>query len=233
MRRAPGAREPSRQPRRPRALSRAQIFSGEEVPVLVRISNAPGKPTSHDATRAGRGLAVKLRPNGPGGGRNRHPRHHHAGLPRPQRRGLPRAPGGPRPDPETGEPDMEKLGAYLGAHPEAQTSIQQTLGSEPPASFATSPSTHRTPSSSSMPTATAPGSATAGARGRRAAHLRRRGPRARPRLPAVEELGERLAEGPFGFTLLFQLAADGDRDRGSDRAVARRAPARRRPAASS
>ena len=41
------------------------------------------------------------------------------------------------PDPETGQPDMEKLGAFLGAHPECQTAIQATIGGEPLASFAT------------------------------------------------------------------------------------------------
>jgi catalase len=41
------------------------------------------------------------------------------------------------PDPETGEPDMEKLGGFLAAHPEAQPSIASTVGLEPPASFAT------------------------------------------------------------------------------------------------
>jgi catalase len=42
-----------------------------------------------------------------------------------------------RPDPETGQPDMEKVGAWLGEHPEAQTAIQSVLTREPPASFAT------------------------------------------------------------------------------------------------
>lgn len=42
-----------------------------------------------------------------------------------------------RPDPETGQPDMEKLGAYLSAHPEALPAIQATLGADPPESYAT------------------------------------------------------------------------------------------------
>jgi catalase len=42
-----------------------------------------------------------------------------------------------RPDPETGQPDFEKLGAFLAAHPEAQTAIQGTVGVGPLASFAT------------------------------------------------------------------------------------------------
>ena len=41
------------------------------------------------------------------------------------------------PDPETGQPDFEKLGAFLAAHPESQTAVQATLNTEPPASYAT------------------------------------------------------------------------------------------------
>src|SRR3712207_9577896 len=42
-----------------------------------------------------------------------------------------------RPDPETGQPDMEKLGAFLAEHPEAQPAIQAVLMKEPLRSFAT------------------------------------------------------------------------------------------------
>ena len=41
------------------------------------------------------------------------------------------------PDPETGQPDMEKVGAFLGEHPEALPAIQATLGTDPPESYAT------------------------------------------------------------------------------------------------
>ena len=41
-----------------------------------------------------------------------------------------------RPDPETGQPDWEKLGAFLAAHPESQPAIQATINTEPPASLA-------------------------------------------------------------------------------------------------
>ena len=42
-----------------------------------------------------------------------------------------------KPDPETGQPDMERLGAFLGAHPEAMPAIQHTLGNPPPVSYLT------------------------------------------------------------------------------------------------
>ena len=35
-----------------------------------------------------------------------------------------------RPDPETGEPDLAKLGAFLGAHPEAGPAVQEQLASQ-------------------------------------------------------------------------------------------------------
>jgi catalase len=41
------------------------------------------------------------------------------------------------PDPETGEPDMQKIGAFLEAHQEALPAIQFVLGAKPPVSYAT------------------------------------------------------------------------------------------------
>ena len=42
-----------------------------------------------------------------------------------------------KPDPETGKPDLEKVGAWLGEHPEAVPAIQAALSAEPPESYAT------------------------------------------------------------------------------------------------
>jgi catalase len=39
------------------------------------------------------------------------------------------------PDPETGELDMEKVGAFLGAHPEALAAAQAVISTQPPASY--------------------------------------------------------------------------------------------------
>jgi len=113
-------------------LSSAPQLSGAEIPALVRFSKASGNPEANDASRDGGGMAVKLR----------------AGDEEWDVIGV----GPPvfvartvedflellrlrKPDPETGQPDMEALGRYLEAHPEAQLSIQSTLGAEPPASF--------------------------------------------------------------------------------------------------
>ena len=41
-----------------------------------------------------------------------------------------------KPDPETGQPDMGKIGAFLEAHPEALPAIQHALSQPAPASYA-------------------------------------------------------------------------------------------------
>ena len=115
------------------ALSTVPHLSGEEIPALVRFSKASGKPEVHDGARDGGGMATKLRP--PGGEEwdivatgtpvfvTRTPEDFLELL---RLR---------KPDAETGQPDMEALGRFLGEHPEAQLSIQSTMGTEPPASF--------------------------------------------------------------------------------------------------
>ena len=119
------------------ALCRAPHLAGDAVPALIRFSKASGKPEAHDAGRDGGGMAVKLRPEGAdewdvlGTGAPvfaaRTPEDFLELL-------EARAP-----DPDTGKPDMEALGEYLGRHPEAQLAIQSVLGAEPPASFVTVP----------------------------------------------------------------------------------------------
>ena len=117
-------------------LSRAAHLSGEPIEALVRFSNASGDPQANDAARDGRGMAVKLRWDG--------------GETDILATTVPtfatRTPGDflellrlRRPDPETGQPDMEKLGAWLGEHPEAGPAIQAVLMKEPLRSFATAP----------------------------------------------------------------------------------------------
>jgi catalase len=187
---------------------RAAVFSGEPVRALVRFSNAGGKPESHDASRAGRGMAVKLRP--PGGGETdilgvatsvfvaRTPEDFLSLL------------EARRPDPETGQADMSRLGAYLAEHPEAQTAIQETLGADPPASFATIP--YYSPHAFRL--LDGDGNTTvvryrwlpeAGEHRIAEDEARERG-----RDYLHDELAERLAEAPIRFELRLQLAEPGD-----------------------
>jgi catalase len=192
-------------------LCRAAIFSGDPVTALIRFSNSGGKPTAHDATRVGRGMAVKLRPNGPGGEGETDilavtttvfvARNTDDFLELLEAR---------KPDPETGEPNMELIGAYLGDHPEAQTSIQETLGTEPPASFATIP--YYSPHAFKLLDADSNGTWIR-YRWRPEAeeqHVPDDDARELGRDYLREELPRRLEGGPIRFELLLQVGTDDD-----------------------
>ena len=121
---SPGAKE----------LSRAAHLQGDPVRTTVRFSNGSGDPTRVDAANDGRGLSVKFYL--PDGSRTdivaltlplffvRNPDDFLA---------FTRA---RKPDPETGEPDLDKVGAFLAEHPEAVPAIQFQLGMAAPASRA-------------------------------------------------------------------------------------------------
>ena len=116
-------------------LSTAFHLSGEPVSALIRFSNGPGDPEAADYEREARGFAVKLR-----GADGRETDILATTTPA----FVTRTPEEflellelRRPDPDTGQPDFEKLGAFLAAHPEAQTALQGTVGVGPLASFAT------------------------------------------------------------------------------------------------
>jgi catalase len=109
-----------------KTLSRAAHLQGDPVEATVRFSNASGDPQTSDANPiAGRGMAVKF--HLPGGEATdmvsvplvvflaRTPEDFLA---------LTRA---RIPDPESGQPDPEKLGAYLAEHPETGVALQKGL----------------------------------------------------------------------------------------------------------
>jgi len=116
------------------ALTRAAHMQGEPVPATVRFSNGGGDPAAKDSSKDGRGLAVKLYLDD--GSRTdmvaitlprffvRNPDDFLA---------FTRA---RKPDPETGQPDMAKIGAFLEEHPEALPAIQHALSQPAPASYA-------------------------------------------------------------------------------------------------
>jgi catalase len=119
-------------------LSRAAHLQGEPVEATIRFSNASGHPRTPDADPiAGRGMAVKFH------------------LPEGEETDIVSVPlvvflaRNPEdfleltrariPDPETGQPDPEKLGAYLAEHPETGIALQKGLPKlAPTTSFATS-----------------------------------------------------------------------------------------------
>jgi len=189
-------------------LSRARHLGGEPAPALIRYSIGGGKPDVHDGVREARGMAVKLHRGDEG-------EIDLLGVTTPvfvtrtseDFLELLRL---REPDPETGEPDMEKIGAFLGEHPESLPAIQATLAKPPPASYAqlTYNSIHAFKLVDDagdgtwiryrwVPEAGEAGLSDDDAQGRDADYLR-------------SELEERLGDGPALFDLVLSLAEDGD-----------------------
>jgi catalase len=115
-------------------VCRAAHLRGQAVPVTVRFSNGSGNPGAHDGERDGRGMATRFQL--PDGGATdlvaltlpvffvRTPQDFLEFM----RARVP--------DPDTGGPDLAKVGAFLAAHPEAQHAAELALGAAPPRSYA-------------------------------------------------------------------------------------------------
>jgi catalase len=115
-------------------LSKAPHLAGPEVRAHVRFSNGGGNPTVPDGTRDGRGIGVKLYL--PEGGTT-----DIVGLSLPVF--FTRTPEdlmafnvARRPNPETGQPDMAAVGAFLAAHPETVPAVTAAITQPIPASYA-------------------------------------------------------------------------------------------------
>jgi catalase len=189
-------------------LSSAAHFQAEPTPALVRFSNGSGDPEDHDGKREARGIAVKLRP---------------AEGEETDILGTTSVCFATRtpeeflellrlrvPDTETGQPDMEKLGAFLGEHPETVPSVQSVIGVEPPASFATL--VYYSPHAFGL---TAASGGTTWVRYRWVPEAgEKRIPddeaKAKPRDYLSDELAERLRARTVAFDLILQLAGEGD-----------------------
>ncbi len=195
---SPGAKE----------ISRAPHLQGDEVRATARFSNGSGDPTRPDAANDGRGLAVKFYL--PDGSRSdivaitlpvffvRNPDDFLA---------FTRA---RKPDAETGQPDLDKVGAFLAEHPEAGPAIQFQLGMAAPASRAQlryhGIHAYRFTSTDGL------------ARFGRyrwepeagEAWLEPEEAKAKSPDYLEDELRERMAAGPVVFSLLVQIADDGD-----------------------
>ncbi|HEX8065476.1 MAG TPA: catalase family peroxidase [Thermoleophilaceae bacterium] len=186
-------------------LTPAAHMQGDPVRVTVRFSNGSGDPGAPDGERTdGRGMAIKLYlPDGS--------TTDVIGLTLPVF--FVRDPEAfiafalaRKPDPETGQPDMEKVGAFLAEHPETGAALQLILPSlVPPRSYATCRfnSLH------------------AFKLGERWARYRIEPEAGVEALPdeelegaspdyLQEEIRERLAAGPVRFRLLARLADEGD-----------------------
>lgn len=122
---APGAKD----------VCRAAHLQNGEVRAHVRFSNGSGDPGARDAAQDGRGISVKLYLDDG-------TTTDIVGLSRKQffvrtAEDFLEFTRARKPDPDTGQPDMEKLGAFLGAHPEAGPAVQEQLLAKPPVSYAT------------------------------------------------------------------------------------------------
>jgi catalase len=121
-----------------KTLSRAAHLQGDQVETTVRFSNASGDPGTSDANPiAGRGMAVKFHlPGGEATDIVAVPLVVFLARTPEDFLELTRA---RIPDPETGQPDPEKLGAFLAAHPETGAALQKGFPKlAPTTSFATS-----------------------------------------------------------------------------------------------
>jgi len=115
-------------------LSRAEHLQGARLRAHVRFSNGNGDPGVPDGTRDGRGVAVKVYL--PAGGTT-----DIVGLSLPTF--FVRTPEdllafneARRPDPATGQLDMEKVGAFLAAHPETVPAVTAAITAPMPESYA-------------------------------------------------------------------------------------------------
>jgi catalase len=195
---------------RARELTRAGHMQGDPVEVVVRFSNGSGNPDDRDASRRdGRGMATKF---DLGGGESTDVvaitlpvffvRTAEDFLEFVRAR---------KPDPETGDMDMERIGAFVGAHPETQAALELILPTfVPPLSYATCEynSLHAFGFTNDA--------------GERRYGRYRWEPAAGLHALAddavddaspdylQEEIGERLADGPVVFTLQVKIAAEDD-----------------------
>jgi catalase len=190
------------------ALCVAPHFQGDKVPVTIRFSNGSGRPTRADGARDERGMAVKFHlPDGSS--------TDIVSLTLPVF--FVRTPEAfleflraQRPDPDTGKPDLERVGAFINDHPETQNAVGFAAFSMAPASFAncTFHAIHAF-------LLTAPDGTQRFVRYR---WIPDEGPatlsddetRALGRAYLSEELARRLENSSFGYELQFQMAGEGD-----------------------
>ncbi|HVE69314.1 MAG TPA: catalase family peroxidase [Solirubrobacteraceae bacterium] len=188
---------------------RAAHFLGGPVRAHVRFSNGSGNPHGRDASQDGRGIGVKLYLDDG-------TTTDLVGLSR--RQFFVRTPEdfleftrARKPDPQTGQPDLEKLGAFLGAHPEAGPAVQEQLTSKPPVSYATTGFNGLHAFRYVAPDGTArwvrwhlePAAGVQVIEDDEAAA-------ARDRDYLQEEIAERLAQGPAVFVFSVAVAQEGD-----------------------
>jgi catalase len=117
--------------------SRSAIFSGAEVPVVVRFSIGGGDPNASDTGKGPRGIGIEFRlPDGS--------KQHMTMINAPMF--FTKLPSGfldnllaSKPDPATGKPDPEALKKFAAAHPDSASFSAFYAGTNPPPRYATAP----------------------------------------------------------------------------------------------
>jgi catalase len=186
----------------------AHLAEGADVPVTVRFSNGSADPHAPDAARDGRGMSTRF--HLPDGSSTdivaltlpvffvRTPEDFLAFM------------AARIPDPATGQPDLAKVIAFIGEHPEAQQAVELSMGAPIPESYActryfaihafwfVAPDGRRTPIRYRWEPD--------------AGVLVLDETTAAERSPdfLAEELDARLAEGPVGFSLHLQVGTHDD-----------------------
>jgi catalase len=189
-------------------LTTAPHLQHDEVPVTVRFSNGSGRPDRADGARDERGMAIKF--HLPDGSSTdivcltlpvffvKTPEDFLAFL------------EAQKPDPETGKPDLDRVGAFVNEHPETQKALGFLMMSMSPAAFANCTfhgihafrfigpdGTRRFVRYRWLPDA---GEGT----------LTDPETRALGKTYLSEELEKRLGTSPFGYELQLQIGEDGD-----------------------
>ena len=119
------------------AYSRSGLFSGAEVPVVVRFSIGGGDPNASDTVKGPRGIGIEFRL---ADGSKQHMTMINAPM------FLTKVPSGfldnllaSRPDPTTGKPDPEALKKFAASDPDSAGFSAFYAGHNPPASYANAP----------------------------------------------------------------------------------------------
>ena len=115
-------------------LTTATHLVSGTTPVVARFSHPSGDPGVSDVPPSGRGLAVKLRSSD---GIHDVVTVSAPAFPVRDAASFIELLAARAPDPATGSPDPERMGAFLGAHPEALPAIEYALAAPIPASYAT------------------------------------------------------------------------------------------------
>lgn len=189
-------------------VCRAPHFAGGPHRAHARLSNGSGDPAARDSARGGHGLAVKVY------------------LPDGATTDVVAltletffvrtvedfiAFGEARvPDPETGAPDLARIGEFLGEHPETLPAVQATMTTRPPESYA-----RLAYHAIHAFRLTAPDGSERWVRWHwipeaGAGTLSDEEARALPRDYLALEIAERLGRGPVAFALEAEIAQEGD-----------------------